>query len=92
MEPALFLRALSKTSVCLMMLDTNAVVHAELKTPLTPRSSVGAQLVNALNPVRSMVQLGPYDMEQHRFTQCMVDIRLPEPVYARLDYLRKKNS
>ena len=92
MEPALFLRSLSKTSVCLMMLDTSAVVHAELKTPLSPRTILGAQLVNALNPVRSMVQLGPYDMEQHRFTQCVVDIRLSEPNYARLDYLRKKNS
>lgn len=93
MEPITVLRALGRTSVC-VLLDTGAVVQAELQTPLSPRTHVNAQRVNALTCVPGMILLGPYDLEQNRFTQCVLDANWPEAVYSRLNYSHrsKKNN
>lgn len=89
MEPVLLLRAIGKSGACLLMLDTGAVVHAELRTPLSPRSVLNVQSVNALAPVRGAVELGPYDVDQHRFTGCVLDVSLPEASYSRVDYAQR---
>ena len=93
MEPVTILRALGKTSIC-VQLPTGAVVQAELRTPLSPRSHVNAQKVNALSCVPGMISLGPYDLDQHRFTHCVLEAAWPEAVYARLNYSHrsKKNN
>ncbi len=89
MEPVLLLRAIGKSGACLLMLETGSVVHAELRTPLSPRSALNAQSVNALSPVKGLVELGPYDMDQHRFTDCILDVPLPEASYSRVDYAQR---
>ena len=88
MESVLLLRPLGRTSACLR-LSTVAIVQAELRFPFTPRSHPQAQAVNPLNPVPAMVELGPYDLEQHRFTDCVLDVALPESAYTRMDYLSR---
>jgi len=89
MEPVLLVRAIGKTGACLMMLGSGAMVHAELRTPLSPRSVLNSQSVNAISPVRGLVELGPYDIEQHRFTDCILDVSLPEASYSRVDYAHR---
>ena len=93
MERATVIRALSKASVCLE-LNTGAVVQAQLTTPLSPRTHVKAQKVNAFACIPAMVSLGPYDLGQHCFTQCVVDAHWPDAAYSRLDYVQrsKKNN
>ena len=51
-----------------LRLSTGTIIHAELRLPLTPSTHLLAQTVNSLNPVPAMVELGPYDLEQHHFT------------------------
>ena len=36
-----------------------------------------------------MVELGPYDLEQHHFTDCVLDVGLSESAYTRMDYLSR---
>lgn len=95
MENATLLRALSKNSVC-VLLDSGAVVQAELSSPLSPRTYVNAQAVNALSSLPARVMLGPYDLDQHRFTQCALHTQIPEVAYNRVNYLErgliKKNA
>ena len=91
MESATILRALSKSSLCLL-LPSGAVVQAELQAPLTPRTHVNAQKVNAFACVPAMVQLGPYDLERSRFTECVVDAHWPEAVYDRLNYIHRSKK
>jgi len=86
------MRAIGKTGACLVLLDTGAVVHAELKAPLSPRSFLNAQSVNAVSPVRGMAELGPYDVDQHRFTECVLDVSLPEAAYGRVDYAQRRKK
>lgn len=88
MESAVVLRALSKNSVS-VLLGTGAVVQAELATPLSPRTYLNAQSVNALATLPARVSLGPYDLDQHRFTQCTLEAQFPEASYQRVNYLER---
>ena len=88
MESALLLRPLGRTSACLRQ-STGAIVQAELRFPLTLRFHLQAQAVNPNNPVPAMVELGPFDLEQHHFTDCVLDVALPESAYTRMDYLSR---
>ena len=66
MESAILLFPLGRTRDCLR-LSTGTIIHAELRLPFTPRTHLLAKTVNSLNPVPAMVELGPYDLEQHHF-------------------------
>ena len=92
MESALLLRVLSRSSVCVMLSDTGAIVQAELQTPLTPRSHTNAQIITPTDGVQAQIQLGPYDLDQHRFTGCILDAELPEAKYDRVDYAQRSKK
>jgi hypothetical protein len=87
MKNAFLLRAPDKHSAIVLMRDTLAVVHAELESPLTAQQFGSAQAVHALSPLPAEVELGPYDMDRTRFTQCRISVDLPESLQPqRLDY------
>ena len=100
MEPAdlrperscLLMRVVNTTNVCLLLRDTQAVILAELSRPMSPRSHANAQLVHAFKPVPATVRLGPYDVLQHRFTDCAVEAQLPQANYNRLAYAARQES
>lgn len=92
MKNAFLLRAPDRNSAIILMRDTLAVVHAELQTPFSPQQFINAQAVHALNPVPADVQLGPYDMDRTRFTQCSVSVDIPEVKHTRVDYSSRRRK
>lgn len=78
MRNAFLLRTPDKHSVVVLMRSTLAVVHAELTTPLTPEQFKNAQPINAMSPIAADVELGPYDMNRTRFTNCSISVDLPQ--------------
>ena len=88
----MLVRVINRESVCVILRETQAVVLAELRRPLSPRSHVNAQLVHAFNQVPAIVRLGPYDVQQHRFTGCSMEAQLPEASYNRLAYAARQES
>lgn len=90
MKNAFLLRAPDRTSAIILMRDTLAVIHAELITPLTVQQFTNAQSVHALAPVPADVELGPYDMDRTRFTQCKISVDLPEVQHRRMDYSTRR--
>ena len=77
MRNAFLLRTPDKHSVVVLMRSTLAVVHAELTTALTPEQFKNAQGINAMSPIAADVELGPYDMNRTRFTNCSISVDLP---------------
>ena len=92
MKNAFLLRAPDRHSAIILMRDTLAVVHAELTTAFTQSQYLNAQAVHALAPIPADVELGPYDMDRTRFTQCKISLDLPEVQHTRLDYTRRRKS
>ena len=89
MESALLLRPLERTSTRLR-LSTGAIVPAELRFPLTPRSHLQALAARPPNRVPAMLELGPCDLEPRRFTDCVLDEAPPESAYPRIDGLSRR--
>ncbi len=87
MKNAFLLRAPGRDSAVVLLRDTHAVVHIELRNPLTAEEFVRAQGVNALSPLPVDVELGPYDLDRARFLDCGMSADLPETAYQRVDYL-----
>jgi hypothetical protein len=92
MKNAFLLRAPDKNSAIILMRDTLAVIHVELQTPFTPQQFINAQSVHALNPVPTDVELGLYDMDRTRFTQCRVTVDIPEVKHTRVDYSSRRRK
>ena len=92
MKNAFLLRAHDRNSAIVLMRDTLAVIHAELQIPFTPQQFVSAQVVHALKPVPADVELGPYDMERTRFTQCRISVDIPEVKHTRVDYSSRRRN
>jgi hypothetical protein len=93
MKNAFVLRAHDHGSAIVLMRDTMAVVHAELRVPLTAQEFQNAQAVHAMAPIAADVELGPYDMDRTRFTHCTICMDLPTvpPVrHERIDYTRRR--
>jgi hypothetical protein len=80
------LRVINPSNVCVLLSGSAAIVHAELKAPLSPRSHLNSQAVHAFAPCPMSIALGPYDMSQHRFTECALEPQLPETKYTRVKY------
>lgn len=85
-QDVMLLRVLDSRSVCLMLPETFAVIHAELESPISPRSHANAQMINVFNPVPGKVCLGPYDFTRKRFVNCTLEAMLPPANYSRLAY------
>ena len=83
------LRMLSPNTVCLL-LNEKVVVQAELTTPLSPRSHSNMQTTSILRPVAARIQLGEYDLQRHRFTDCRLEAEMPEVKYERLAYTSRR--
>ena len=86
---AMLLRVMDRSNACVLLRNSQSVVHIELSPPLSPRSHVNAKGINALSPVPATVRLGPYSTAQHRFTACSMEAQLPEPNYSRVAYTRR---
>lgn len=92
-EEALLLRVFNRNSVCLMLKNgPGAVIQAELNAPISPRSFVAAQSINAMNSVPAKVVLGPFDTDTCRFLNCYLDAYIPQPAWNRVNYLARKKS
>ncbi len=94
MKNAFLLRTPSRNSAILLLRDTLAVVHIELLTPLSQEDFVKAQTVNAMAPLPVDVELGQYDMDRTRFSDCTMSAEFQAADYRRVDYLswrRKRN-
>jgi len=91
-EAAMVLRVISKTSMCLLLQNgPGAVIQADLKSPLTPRTFVSAQSVNPMHSIPAKVVLGSFYPETCKFLDCVVDADFfTGPVLTRLDYLARK--
>lgn len=92
MRNAFLLRTPDRNSEVVLLRDTLAVVHAELETPLTPEQFANAQAVHAMAPVPADVELGPYDMDRTRFTNCRMSVDLPEVHHERIDYAKRRQK
>lgn len=92
MERAQLLRVIDISKVCVLLRDTGAIVQAELSTPLSPRSHVASQSVNALAAVPARISLGAYDFKKYLFTDCHMDVDFPEPKLSRLNYTRRQQA
>jgi hypothetical protein len=90
MRNAFILRTPDKHSAVVLLRDTSAVVHAELETPLTPEQFVNAQYIHAMAPVAADVELGPYDMDRTRFTNCRISVDIPIVSHERMDYAKRR--
>ena len=88
MRNAFLLRTPDKHSAVVLLRDTLAVIHAELETPFTPEQFTNAQAVHAMNPIPVDVELGPYDMDRTRFTNCRISVDLPQVRHERMDYAK----
>lgn len=88
----MLVRYINKSSACVILRDTQAVILVELGRPLSPRSHVNAQLVHSFNQVPAVVCLGPYDVQQHRFNGCSLEAQLPEASYSRIAYAARQES
>ena len=86
MERAQLLRVIDVSRVCVLLRETGAIVQAELSTPLSPRSHVASQSVNALASVPARISLGPYNISKYMFTDCHMEADLPEPRTTRHNY------
>ena len=85
------MKVLSPKTVCLLVND-RVMVQADLHTPLSPRTHYQLQSVHSLKPLKARVQLGPYDLDRHRFTECMLHAEAPEIKYVRLNYASRRNK
>ena len=86
------MRVINPNTVCLR-LQTGAVIQADLKKPLSPRSHVRGQSINVLKPLPAMIQLGTFDLDHRKFMDTLLEVDLPEVRYERVTYMsRKKNS
>jgi hypothetical protein len=85
----MLLRVMNKSSACVLLRASQSVVHVELDPPLSPRSHVNAQGVNALSAVPATVWLGPYSTTKHRFTACRLSAEFPEMSYSRVAYSKR---
>ena len=86
MERAHLLRVIDISRVCVLLRETGAVVQAELKVPLSPRTHVAAQSINALSGIPARVALGPYNSSKFMFTDCYIEADFPESNANRFDY------
>ena len=85
----MLLRVTGRSSATVALRSTQSVIEIELDPPLSPRSHLNAQGINALSPVQATVWLGPYSTGQRRFTRCCLDARLPETKYDRVAYSQR---
>lgn len=108
MRNAFLLRTPDRHSAIVLLRSTLAVVQAELTTPFTPEQFTNTQSIHAMAPIAADVELGPYDMNRTRFTNCSISVDLPLPQQAqytqptqapqapqkheRVDYARRRRS
>jgi hypothetical protein len=94
MKNAFLLRTPSRNSAIVLLRDTLAVVHIELHTPLSQEDFVKAQTVHAMAPLPVDVELGQYDMDRTRFSDCTMSAEFQAADYRRVDYLswRRKRT
>ena len=92
MERAHLLRVIDISKVCVLLRDTGAIVQAELSTPLSPRSHVAAQSVNAFCGIPARISLGSYNSSKYMFTNCHLDVDFPEPKANRFVYALYANQ
>ena len=86
MERAQLLRVIDVSKVCVLLRQTGAIVQAELSTPLSPRSHVASQSVNAMASVPARISLGPYNFSKYMFTDCHMEADFPEQCINRHNY------
>ena len=90
-EPAQLLRVLSRQSVCVLLRNgPGAVVQADLRAPLSPRSYCASQAVNALNSLPAKVCLGVFEADTCKFLDCTLDVDFPDPAWTRVNYADRK--
>ena len=87
--PAHLMRVLNPSNICVHLIDSGSIVHAELCAPLSPRSHLNGQSVNAFSPAPARIHLGPYDTSQHKFTGCVLEAQIPDTRYTRVKYGKK---
>lgn len=92
MKNAFLLRTPSRNSAIVLLRDTLAVVQIELQSPLTQEDFVKAQGVHAMAPLPVDVDLGPYDMDRTRFTDCSMSAEFQDTNHQRLDYLERRRK
>jgi hypothetical protein len=91
MEQAYLLRVLNKSSVCVLLRNgPGAVIQADLTVPLSPRSMIASQSINALNSIPVRITLGEFDADNCKFLNCTLDADFPEPCLNRVNYLARK--
>ncbi len=86
------IRFITKSTFSMIINETQAVVMVEMAHPLSPRSHVNASLINVMNQAPAKVRLGPYDIQQHRFTDCFVEAQFPEAKYSRVAYAARQQA
>ena len=92
MIPAHLIQVLNPTNVCVHLIDSGAVVVAELSHPLSPRSHINGQSVHVLSPAPARIFLGPHDFSQHKFIDCVLEAKIPDTRYTRVKYGMKEKK
>ena len=92
MNNAFLLRTPDRRNAIILLRDTRAVVQIELQSPLSNDDFAKAQCVHAMAPLQVYVDLGPYDMDRFRFTNCTMATEFTAVSHERLDYLERRRK
>ena len=89
---AFLYRVADRRTAIVLLRDTLAVVQIELEPPLSQDDFLKAQSVNAMAPLPVDVDLGPYDMDRFRFTNCTMAAEFQTVRHERLDYIERRRK